>query len=120
ALAHGDDDLKTLQRGDDLVGPAEMLIEDRDIDVALDLRPVGDLEHHVLVIVENCAANRHDASTPCKNPGVVLEHAGGEKKQSPVIPGPSVARNPESIITVGARPAPTVAMDSGLAFRAPR
>ncbi len=81
ALAHGDDDLKTLERGDDLVGPAEMLIEDFEVDVALDLRPVGDLEHHVLIIVENCAANRHDASTPCKNPEVVLEHGGCEKKQ---------------------------------------
>src|ERR1700684_311547 len=64
ALAHGDDDLESLERRDDVVGPAEMRVEDLDVDVALDLRPVGDLEHHVLIIVENCAANRHDASTP--------------------------------------------------------
>src|ERR1700685_2134518 len=67
-----------------------------------------------------------------KNQEGVLEHAGWEKKQFPVIPGPSQrvrpegagpmtgsARNPESIITVGASPAPTVPMDSGLALRAP-
>ena len=66
ALAHGDDDLEVLERRDDLIGPAEMLVEDLDIDVALDLGPVGDLEHDVLIVVENCAANRHDASTPCK------------------------------------------------------
>src|ERR1700733_13591617 len=46
-----------------------MRVEDLDVDVALDLRPVGDLEHHVLIIVENCAANRHDASTPFQEPG---------------------------------------------------
>src|SRR5271170_583685 len=52
-----------------------MFVEDLDVDVALDLRPIGDLEHHVLIIVENCAANRHDASTPFANPEVVLEHS---------------------------------------------
>ena len=72
-----------LQRGDDLVGPAEMLVEDLEFDVALDLRPVGDLEHDVLIIVENCAANRHDASTPCKNPEVVLEHDEPRKEAAP-------------------------------------
>src|SRR4029077_8823446 len=39
----------------------------------------------------------------------------------PVIPGPSAARSPESIITTGANPARSVAMDSGFAaFAAPR
>ena len=57
ALAHGDDDLEALQRRDDLVRAAEMLVENLELDVALDLRPVGDFEDDVLIIVENCAAN---------------------------------------------------------------
>ena len=69
ALAHGDDDLEALQRRDDLVRAAEMLVEDLEFDIALDLRPVGDLEHDVLIVVENCAANRHDASTLLLVPG---------------------------------------------------
>ncbi len=60
---------KSLQRRDDLVGPAEMLVEDLDVDVALDLRPVGDLQRHILIVVENCAPNRHDVSTPFASPG---------------------------------------------------
>ncbi len=38
----------------------------------------------------------------------------------PVIPGPSAARSPESITTIGASSAQTVVIDSGLALRAPR
>ena len=81
------DDLESLERGDDVIGPAEMRIEDLDVDVALDLRPVGDLEHHVLIIVENCAANRHDASTPlmsgggsraCRQGKEGIRHSGAE------------------------------------------
>ena len=63
ALAHRDDDLEILKRRDDLVRAAEMLLEDLDVDLALELRPVGDLEDDVLIVVENCAAQRHDAST---------------------------------------------------------
>jgi hypothetical protein len=37
-----------------------MLVENLELDVALDLGPIGDLEDDVLVIVENCAANCHD------------------------------------------------------------
>ena len=59
-LAHGDDDLEALQRLDDVIRAAEMLVEDLELDVTLDLGPIGDLEDDVLVIVENCAANRHD------------------------------------------------------------
>ena len=65
SFAHGNDDLEALQRRNDLVRAAEMFVEDLEFDIALDLRPVGDLENDVLVIVENCAANRHDASTLC-------------------------------------------------------
>ncbi len=55
-LAHGDDDLEALQRGDDLVGPAEMFIEHLELDLAFDFRPVGDFEDDILIVVENCAA----------------------------------------------------------------
>jgi hypothetical protein len=47
-----------------------------------------------------------------KNPEVVLEHAGWEKKVS-VIPGRREAANPESIATGHAGSAPTGVMDSG-------
>ena len=60
ALAHGDDDLEALQRLDDLIRAAEMVVENLELDVGLDLGPIGDLEDDVLVIVENSAANRHD------------------------------------------------------------
>ena len=60
ALAHGADDGKALQRRDDLVLRAEMFIEHPDLHVALDLRPIGKSERDVLIIVENCAAQRHE------------------------------------------------------------
>jgi putative mRNA 3-end processing factor len=44
----------------------------------------------------------------------------GDEDDDAVIPGPSGARNPESIATGGANPAPSVDMDSGFALRAPR
>ena len=43
ALAHHADDREALERGDDLVGAAERLIEDLDLDVGAERRPVGDL-----------------------------------------------------------------------------
>ena len=64
ALAHGDDDLEPLQGRDNLVRSAEVLVEDFEIDVAFDLRPIGAFEDHVLIVVENCAANGHSSSTP--------------------------------------------------------
>ena len=63
-LAHGDDDVEALERRDHFVGSAEMFIEDFNVHVAFDRRPVGDLEDDILIIVENCAANRHNSSTP--------------------------------------------------------
>src|SRR5215813_13302509 len=39
-----------------IVRCAEMFVEDLDVEIARDLRPVGRLESHVLVVVENCAA----------------------------------------------------------------
>ena len=47
---------KPLQRLDDVVGAAEVLVEDLDVEVALDLRPVGHRERDVLVVVEDRAA----------------------------------------------------------------
>ena len=44
ALAHGDHDLEILQRRDHLVAAAEMGTEHLDVDVALDWRPVSELE----------------------------------------------------------------------------
>ena len=61
-FAHGDDDLKSLQRGDDFVGSAEMLLKYFDFDAVFDLAPIGDLERHVLVVIEDRAANCHVAS----------------------------------------------------------
>ena len=56
ALAHGADDLEALQRLDDVVLRAEVLVEHLDVEVALDLRPVGHREGHVLIVVEDRAA----------------------------------------------------------------
>ena len=53
ALAHADDDGKALQRLDRLVRAGEGLIEDLDLDVLGDRRPVGEFHRHVLVVVEN-------------------------------------------------------------------
>ena len=39
---------------------AEMFVEHLDLHVALDLRPVGKSQRDVLIIVENCAAQRHE------------------------------------------------------------
>ena len=58
-LAHRNDDRKTLQRRNDLVGAAKMFVKYFDLDLVLDLGPVGELERHILVIVEDCATNRH-------------------------------------------------------------
>jgi hypothetical protein len=60
ALAHGADDLEALQRLDDVVPAAQMLVEHLDVEVACDLRPVGDFERNGLVVVEDrAAAARH-------------------------------------------------------------
>jgi len=68
ALAHRADNGKTLECLDDLVRGPEMLVEDLDRDIALHLRPVGHGERHVLVVVENCAANRHVSHPPGRRP----------------------------------------------------
>jgi len=55
ALAHGADDLEVcsaLTR----YPPAEMLVEDLDVELARDARPVGHCEGDVLEVVEDCAA----------------------------------------------------------------
>ena len=64
ALAHGDDDRKLLERRDDVSRPAEMLVENLDVHIAFDFRPIGDFMVHILIVVENCAARRHDSSIP--------------------------------------------------------
>ena len=56
ALAHGADDLEALQRLDHIVGPAEVLVEHLDVEVARHFRPVRRLERDILVIVEDCTA----------------------------------------------------------------
>ena len=56
ALSHRADDGKSLQRLDDVVVAAEVLVEHLDVDVVCDFRPVGARERDVLVVVENCAA----------------------------------------------------------------
>jgi hypothetical protein len=67
----GDDDLKSLQRRDDLVRAAEMLVENLELNVALDPGPIGGFEGYILIIVEDCAANRH-VSHPMHAHGYVL------------------------------------------------
>ncbi len=53
-MAH--DDLEALQRLDDIVRAAEMLAEHLDVEIARDLRPIGQFEGNVLVVVEDRAA----------------------------------------------------------------
>src|SRR5262249_21169141 len=53
AFAHGADDVEALQRRDDLVLPAKVRVEDLDIEVTGNLRPVGRLEGDVLIVVED-------------------------------------------------------------------
>jgi hypothetical protein len=54
-------DGKVRKRRDHVVRAAEMLVEHLDLDIAFDFRPVGQSERDVLIIVENCAAERHVA-----------------------------------------------------------
>ena len=60
ALAHRADDLEVLAgAGVGLVG-GERLVEHGDVDPVGDRRPVGQLQRHVLIVVENCTAQpRH-------------------------------------------------------------
>jgi hypothetical protein len=36
-----------------------MFVKYFDLELVLDLGPVGELERHILIIVEDCATNRH-------------------------------------------------------------
>src|SRR6185503_9839235 len=63
-LAHADYDSETLQGLDRLILAAEWLVEDLDVDVFGDRRPVGETHRNVLVIIQNCSPN-HSPDTPC-------------------------------------------------------
>src|SRR4029077_12879903 len=65
ALTHHHDDVEVLEVADGVcVAPAHRLGEHLDIDVLRHLRPVGEIERHVLVVVDDRAAIGH-VSTPC-------------------------------------------------------
>ena len=74
ALAHHHDDLEVLAVADGVgVGAPHRVGVHLDLDV-LELRPVGELERHVLVVVENRAAKGH-CITPGIKPGGVCRAA---------------------------------------------
>src|SRR6516162_8649638 len=64
ALAHGTDDLEALQRLDDVLLAAEVLVEDLAVELGSDFRPVGRFEGDVLIIVENRAATARHCRFP--------------------------------------------------------
>ncbi len=55
ALAHDDERVEGLERGDDVVGPAEVLVERRDLraEAVGDAVPLGALPGHLLVVVQD-------------------------------------------------------------------
>ena len=58
-LAHRANDAEALQGRNDRVGRTERLIENLNIDVVGDFRPIGHRKRDILVIVKDCAAKRH-------------------------------------------------------------
>src|SRR5262245_14939868 len=64
ALAHGADDVEALQRLDDVVLAAQMLLEHLDVEVGGDFRPIGDFKRDVLVVVEDRAAMARHGEYP--------------------------------------------------------
>src|SRR6516225_8687174 len=79
ALAHGADDLTTLQRLDDVLLPADVLVENLAVEIVRDLRPIGRFERNVLIVVENRAAMARHCRCPCS----VGKSAG--RKVSPTL-----------------------------------
>ena len=53
AFAHQADHCTIFKRRDDLVRPAESLVIDAELDVALDTGPIGHRFGHVLIVVED-------------------------------------------------------------------
>jgi hypothetical protein len=89
-LAHRANDAEALQSRNDRVGRTERLIENLNIDVVGDFRPIGHRERDILVIVKDCAAKRHQ-----------LLVAGGVTKDPAAMIGPETEK-PETISAVGA------------------
>ena len=64
ALAHRAHDVEALQRLDHVLLAAEVLVEDLDVEIARDLRPVRYLEYDILVVVEDRAALARHGECP--------------------------------------------------------
>ena len=82
ALAHHHDDVEILEVADGVgVAAADRLGEHLDLDVLGDLRPVGELERHVLVVVEDRAAIGHVSTPWMKRAGVCRGGRGRTRDQ---------------------------------------
>ena len=64
ALAHRAHDVEALQRLDHVLVAAEVLVEDLDVEIARNLRPVRYLEYDILVVVEDRAALARHSECP--------------------------------------------------------
>src|SRR4051794_11489134 len=83
-LAHRAHDLEALQRLDHVLVAAEVLVEDLDVEIARNLRPVRYLEYDILVVVEDRAAVARHGECPWLARGW-----GGEDGAIPIAHGNS-------------------------------
>ncbi len=77
ALAHGADDLEILQSADGISGAGERLVEHGEVDAIADRSPVGQFQRNILIVVENCTAQRHLGSPSIVR--IAIEEANREE-----------------------------------------